>query len=63
LERVRQLAAQRHTTANQIALAWLLAHPFPVIPILGTTDPVHLTEALSAAAVELSPDDVQWLRG
>lgn len=63
LERAEHLAVEMHVTPTQIALAWLLSQPFPVIPILGTTQPDHLTEALGAAEIQLSPEQVLWLRG
>lgn len=63
LERVTKLASQRKVSPNQIALAWLLSQPFPVIPILGTTKPDHLADALDAVSVELSAEETRWLRG
>lgn len=62
LQRVRHLADRLGVTPNQIALAWLLLQPFPVIPILGTSQPDHQADALDAVAVCLSPEQVQWLR-
>ena len=61
-QRTRQLAAQLGVTPNQIALAWLMSQPFPVIPILGTTKPAHQADALGATAVHLAAAQVQWLR-
>lgn len=62
LARAGQLAEKLGATANQIALAYLLCEKFPIIPILGTSDPAHLAEALGAAEVSLTPSQVQWLR-
>jgi aryl-alcohol dehydrogenase-like predicted oxidoreductase len=61
-QRAWQLAAQLGVTPNQIALAWLLAQPFPVIPILGTTKLDHLADALGSTSVQLTAGQVQWLR-
>ena len=61
-QRAQQLAAQLGVTPNQIALAWLLAQPFPVIPILGTTRLDHQADALGALAVQLTAAQAQWLR-
>ena len=47
-------------TANQIALAWLLAHPANVAPIVGSQDPAHIREAAGACQVQLSRED--WYR-
>lgn len=49
-----RLAAEIGATSNQIALAWLLHQPFPVVPILGTTDEDHLNDAMGASDVRLS---------
>ncbi len=62
LERAREIAAQKGLSPNQIALAWLLHQPFPCIPITGTTNVDHLNENLAAADVELTADDVAYLR-
>jgi len=62
LNRVRQLASQLRTSPNQIALAYLMAQPFRVIPILGTADPTHLADGLAAADLQLTPSQARWLR-
>lgn len=61
-ERAEQLASSLNATPTQVALAWLLAQPFPVIPILGTTQPDHLREGLAATEVRLTEEQVNWLR-
>jgi len=61
LQRATALAADMGATTNQIALAYLRSHPFPVVPILGTTDPVHLDDACGAVTLTLTADQVQWL--
>ena len=43
------------------ALAWLLARKPWIVPIPGTTKLSRLDENFSAAAVELSPDDLQQI--
>jgi aryl-alcohol dehydrogenase-like predicted oxidoreductase len=49
-------------SANQIALAFLRAHPFPAFPILGTMHPEHLADALGALAITLTEAQRTWLR-
>ena len=61
LERCESLARELAATPNQIALAWLLAQPFPVIPILGTANPEHLADAIAAPAVTLTDAQRDWL--
>ncbi len=60
-ERATSLARQLDFTPNQIALAWLMHQPFPIIPILGTANVDHLKDALGAPEVELSEEQVSWL--
>lgn len=62
LARARQLADELGRTPGQIALAYLMNHPFPVIPILGTGKPDHLAEAVAAAEIHLTAEQVRWLR-
>ena len=61
-ERARQLAAELGYSANQIALAYLRGHAFPVIPIIGTVNLDHLNDALGATEVDLTPEQVRWLK-
>jgi len=60
-ERAAGLAVKLGATPGQVALAWLRAQPFPVIPILGTRSPEHLRDALGTARLSLSPADVAVL--
>jgi aryl-alcohol dehydrogenase-like predicted oxidoreductase len=60
-ERAMQLAQELGGTPNQIALAYLRAHDFPVIPILGTMNREHLAEALAAEDLSLTPEQRDWL--
>ena len=50
-------AAYGGATPGQIALAWLLAHPAKIIPIVGSTNPEHIREAAGAAQIQLSRTD------
>ena len=63
LARCLELGRTLNATAGQVALAWLIAQPFPVFPIIGTSKPSRLTEALAASRLRLSPEQVQWLQG
>ncbi|MCX6927159.1 MAG: aldo/keto reductase, partial [Verrucomicrobia bacterium] len=53
-----RLATQKNVTNAQIALAWLLAQKPWIVPIPGTTKLHRLEENVSAAAVELSSEDL-----
>lgn len=59
--RASQLAEQRGCTANQVALAWVLAQPFPVFAVFGARTVAQLREAVGTLEVELSADEARWL--
>jgi aryl-alcohol dehydrogenase-like predicted oxidoreductase len=52
------IAAEKHATPAQIALAWLLAQQPWIVPIPGTRKLHRLDENLGAAAIEFTPDDL-----
>jgi aryl-alcohol dehydrogenase-like predicted oxidoreductase len=52
------IAADKHATTAQIALAWLLAQKPWIVPIPGTTKLTRLEENIGAAALELTPTDL-----
>ena len=54
-----QIAARKHTTPAQLALAWLLAQKPWIVPIPGTTKLNRLEENVVAAAVTLTLDDLR----
>ncbi len=60
-QRACSLAAELGATPNQVALAWLLHQPFPVVPILGTSNLDHLDDALAAADLRLTAEQCRWL--
>jgi aryl-alcohol dehydrogenase-like predicted oxidoreductase len=55
------LAARKHVTPAQLALAWILARKPWIVPIPGTTKLQRLEENFGAAAVELTPDDLRGI--
>ena len=55
------IAARRHVTPMQIALAWLLQRSPNILLIPGTSSPRHLRENMEAAALELTADDLAEL--
>lgn len=60
VEELAAIGEQHRATAGQIALAWLLAHPAGIIPLVGSTNPAHIREAVGATAIALSRE--QWYR-
>jgi len=55
---LRKVAARRHSTPAQIALAWLLAQKPWIVPIPGTTKLHRLEENIGSTAVELTLQDL-----
>jgi predicted oxidoreductase len=60
----RTLAALREmgpayggATPTQISIAWLLAHPAGIIPLVGSNNPEHIREAAGAGNIKLSRTD------
>jgi aryl-alcohol dehydrogenase-like predicted oxidoreductase len=56
-----EVAARRHCTPAQLALAWLLAKGNDIVPIPGTKRRVFLEENVAAASVRLADADVTAL--
>jgi aryl-alcohol dehydrogenase (NADP+) len=61
VERVAEIAARRGVPSAQVALAWLLSNPLVTAPIVGTTKPHHLDDAVAAVDIELTGDEVAQL--
>ena len=58
---VSRIAAAHETQPSSIALAWLLAHRFPVFPVAAFSAIRQLEEAMTAPAIDLTPDEVMTL--
>ncbi len=61
LARARHLADRQNATANQVALAWVLARPYPVYAIIGPRSVEELEECTAALQLDLSPQELAWL--
>ena len=61
VELLGRIASRKDATPAQVALAWLLAQKPWIVPIPGTTKVHRLEENVGAAAVELTPDDLQHI--
>ncbi|HEY3489173.1 MAG TPA: aldo/keto reductase [Candidatus Deferrimicrobiaceae bacterium] len=57
------IAARKHATPAQVALAWLLAQKSWIVPIPGTTKLHRLDENNGAASLELTSDDLREIDG
>jgi len=61
IDTVRRVAQARGVAPAQIALAWLLAKPAVVAPIIGATKLQHLDDAIAALDVQLSAEEIKQL--
>jgi aryl-alcohol dehydrogenase-like predicted oxidoreductase len=55
------LGEDRGYSANEVALAWALAQPFPTYAIIGPRTVDELHGSLRGLEVELSEEDATWL--
>jgi len=55
------LAAERGTSAINIALAWVLHQPFPVFPLVGPRSLDELDSCINALQIGLSAEEQRWL--
>ena len=60
-ERARQLAQEKGTTPTAVALAYVLEQPGEVLAVVGTRSEAHLADLLTAATLELTPEELAWL--
>jgi 1-deoxyxylulose-5-phosphate synthase len=61
IQRVSDVAEKRGLPMAQVAIAWILSKPVITSPIIGTTKPHHLEDAVAAVSVQLTPDDIRHL--
>jgi 1-deoxyxylulose-5-phosphate synthase len=61
VDRLAEVAGERGVPQAQVALAWLLHRPGVTAPIVGATKLGHVDEALAAAELALSPDEIALL--
>jgi len=61
--RPSRVAGKRGLPPAQVALAWLLQKDAVTAPIIGTTKPGHVEDAVAAAEVELSEAEIDELEG
>ncbi|MFL6416969.1 MAG: aldo/keto reductase [Bryobacteraceae bacterium] len=61
VERVLQLAEARGVPPAQVALAWVIQRPGVTAPIIGASKPHHLTDAVAALDLKLTPEEIRQL--
>jgi predicted dehydrogenase/aryl-alcohol dehydrogenase-like predicted oxidoreductase len=62
-ERAIELAEKLGRKPIHVALAYVLAQPFPVLPLIGPRNVAELEDSLSALDIKLTPEQVKWLEG
>jgi 1-deoxyxylulose-5-phosphate synthase len=58
VEQVLKLAGKREVAPAQIALAWIVQKPGVTAPIIGASKPHHLTDAVAALELNLTPEEI-----
>ena len=61
LERVKELAEERDATVAQVAMAYVVAQPFNVFPLVGCANGGEYAANAAALDLALTPDEVRWL--
>ena len=54
---IAQMADEKETSPEAIALAWLLRHPAGIQPIIGTTQPERVVASCQADAVDMTREE------
>ena len=60
-ERARSLAREKGVEPTTIAVAYVLAQPFPVFPIIGPATMRETASSLEALRITISPEEAAWL--
>ncbi len=61
LRRAQHLAAELHSSANHVALAWVLGQPFCVLPVVGPMTPAEINDSTRALDIHLTEAQLAWL--
>jgi aryl-alcohol dehydrogenase-like predicted oxidoreductase len=61
VDRLAEVAAEREVPAAQLALAWLLSRPGVTAPIVGATRLGHISDALAAAELTVTDEEIRRL--
>lgn len=58
VDRLAAIAATKGINVAQLAIAWSLTRGADIVPLIGTSNPQRLAEAVEATQIELTDDDV-----
>lgn len=59
VERVKDLAGRKGVSPGQLALAWVSARGEDIVPIPGTKRRSYLQQNIAAAAISITPDEIE----
>jgi aryl-alcohol dehydrogenase-like predicted oxidoreductase len=60
-QQLETIARDKGVTSAQLAIAWALSRGADIIPLVGTKNRKRLAEAVAAAAIKLSPEDLKQI--
>jgi aryl-alcohol dehydrogenase-like predicted oxidoreductase len=63
LHRAQELAKQLGTTLSAVVLAWVTSSPLRGIPVIGSLSLAHLHDSLTDVDLDLTPEQLSFLRG
>jgi aryl-alcohol dehydrogenase-like predicted oxidoreductase len=61
VDRVGRVSEQRGVSRAQVSLAWMLSKVAITAPIVGATKPHHLSDAVAALSLHLTPEEIASL--
>ena len=61
LARAEALGEKKGCPAVEIALAWVLNRPFPIIPLVGPQSVEELQSCVRTTQLSLTPEELAWL--
>jgi aryl-alcohol dehydrogenase-like predicted oxidoreductase len=60
-QRAEELAQRKGVAAINVAVAWVLAQPFPTCAMIGPLNVLEFRSSLGVLGVELNAEEVRWL--
>ena len=61
VDALEQVAKANGHSMAQVALAWILSKPYVTAPIVGSTSPKHIEEAVAALDITLTEEEIKAL--
>jgi len=61
VDNLEKISKELGYSMAQVALAWMLSKPYVTAPIVGSTSPKHIEEAVATLDIQLSPETIKAL--